>query len=220
MLLKHLPEGQSMTTVVEAPLTMVEAVAALRLPPKSDQRLQVLMDRNTDGALRTEEKEELEALVELSETIALVRAQAAPCPGPETRMRSRSETTRSVEARAEGRCEYCRMHQSLQGATFHVEHITPSSRGGPSEPANLAWCCPACNLHKSDRIEANDPTSGDRVLLFNPRRDHWPAHFRWEGYHLTGQTSVGRATVLMLDLNHPRRFLIRQAEEIFGLFPP
>jgi hypothetical protein len=65
-----------MATVVEAPLTMVEAVAALRLPPRADQRLQVLMDRNTDGALRSEEKEELEALVELSETIALVRAQA------------------------------------------------------------------------------------------------------------------------------------------------
>jgi len=65
-----------MTTVVEAPLTMVEAVAALRLPPRADQRLQVLMDRNTDGALRSEEKKELEALVELSETIALVRAQA------------------------------------------------------------------------------------------------------------------------------------------------
>ena len=65
-----------MTTVVEAPLTMVEAVAALRLPPRANHRLQVLMDRNTDGALRSEEKEELEALVELSETIALVRAQA------------------------------------------------------------------------------------------------------------------------------------------------
>lgn len=65
-----------MTTVVEAPLEMVEAVAALRFPPRADQRLQVLMDRNTEGSLRPEEKEELEALVELSETIALVRAQA------------------------------------------------------------------------------------------------------------------------------------------------
>ena len=34
------------------------------------------MDRNTEGALRSERREELEALVELSETIALVRAQA------------------------------------------------------------------------------------------------------------------------------------------------
>ena len=65
-----------MTTVVEAPLTMVEAVAALRLPPRADRRLQVLMDRNTEGALEPEEREELEALVELSETIGLVRAQA------------------------------------------------------------------------------------------------------------------------------------------------
>jgi len=34
------------------------------------------MDRNTEGALRSEEREKLEALVELSETIALVCAQA------------------------------------------------------------------------------------------------------------------------------------------------
>ena len=65
-----------MATVVEAPLRMVEAVAALRLPAKADQRLQILMDRNTEGTLGSEEKEELEALVELSQTISLVRAEA------------------------------------------------------------------------------------------------------------------------------------------------
>ena len=65
-----------MATVVEAPLNMVEAVAPLRLPPRADRRLQVLMDRNTEGALEPEEREKLEALVELSETIGLVRAQA------------------------------------------------------------------------------------------------------------------------------------------------
>ena len=65
-----------MSAVVEAPLEMVEAVAALRLPPRGDRRLQFLMDRNTNGELTSEQREELEALVELSETIALVRAQA------------------------------------------------------------------------------------------------------------------------------------------------
>ena len=55
---------------------MIEAVAALRLPPRGDRRLQALMDRNNDGALTPEQREELEALVELSETIALVRAKA------------------------------------------------------------------------------------------------------------------------------------------------
>ena len=65
-----------MTSVVQAPLEMVEAVAALRIPSRSDRRLQTLMDRNTEGTLTPEEREELETLVELSETIALVRAQA------------------------------------------------------------------------------------------------------------------------------------------------
>ncbi|MGO9917350.1 MAG: HNH endonuclease [Isosphaeraceae bacterium] len=135
-------------------------------------------------------------------------------------MISWAEMARSVEARAEGRCEYCGMHQSLQGATFHVEHIMPSSRGGASNMDNLAWCCPGCNLCKSDRIEAPDPETGGLVPLFNPRRDSWAEHFRWNGYELVGQTPASRATVLMLDLNHSRRIRIRRAEELFGLFPP
>jgi len=65
-----------MPAVVQAPLELVEAVAALRLPPRADRRLQALMDRNTNGALTPAERDDLEALVELSETIALVRAQA------------------------------------------------------------------------------------------------------------------------------------------------
>ncbi len=65
-----------MPAVVQAPLKMVEAVAALHLPPKADRQLQALMDRNTNGALSPAEREELEALVELSETIGLLRAQA------------------------------------------------------------------------------------------------------------------------------------------------
>jgi len=55
---------------------MVEAVAALRLPPRRDRRLQILMDRNTSGSLSPEQNEELEDLVELNDTIALVRAKA------------------------------------------------------------------------------------------------------------------------------------------------
>ncbi len=62
--------------VVQAPLELVEAVAALRLPPKADRRLQALMDRNTEGVLTPVEREDLEFLVELSETIGLVRARA------------------------------------------------------------------------------------------------------------------------------------------------
>jgi hypothetical protein len=133
---------------------------------------------------------------------------------------TREEIIRFVEARAGQRCEYCRMHQSLQGATFHVEHIIPGSRGGSDAPENLALACPSCNLHKSDRIEAPDPDSGATVPLFNPRTDRWSEHFCWDGYRILGLTLTGRATVVALDWNHPRRLLIRHAEELLELFPP
>jgi hypothetical protein len=65
-----------MAAVVEAPLELVESVAAMRFPAEADDRLRWLMDRNTNGELVPAEKDELEALVDLSETIALVRAKA------------------------------------------------------------------------------------------------------------------------------------------------
>jgi hypothetical protein len=65
-----------MTAVVQAPVELVEAVAGMRFPARTDLRLRSLMDRNTEGQLTAAEREELESLVELSETISLVRAQA------------------------------------------------------------------------------------------------------------------------------------------------
>jgi hypothetical protein len=55
---------------------MVEMVASFRFPPNLDRHLQSLMDRNTNGTLTPQEREEMTALVELSETMALVRSQA------------------------------------------------------------------------------------------------------------------------------------------------
>ena len=61
---------------VEAPIELVTSVADLQFPQKIDIHLQTLMDRNTEGHLSESERAELEALVELSETISLLRVQA------------------------------------------------------------------------------------------------------------------------------------------------
>lgn len=135
-------------------------------------------------------------------------------------MSARRDLELAVEQRAGGRCEYCRMHQSLQGASFHVEHATPRSKGGSDGLDNLAWACPSCNLRKSDRTAAVDPDVGITAPLFNPRRDRWDQHFTWLEYQVFGVTSIGRATVTALEFNAPRRLLIRQVELAFGLFPP
>lgn len=65
-----------MSTTIDAPLKWVETVGDLRLPPKTDERLQELMDRNNDGLLSEDDRADLESLVELSERLSLVRAEA------------------------------------------------------------------------------------------------------------------------------------------------
>jgi hypothetical protein len=66
----------TMSATIPAPAEWVETVGDLRLPVKADVRLQQLMDRNNEGKLDSSEREELEALVELSERLSLVRAEA------------------------------------------------------------------------------------------------------------------------------------------------
>ena len=67
------------------------------------------------------------------------------------------ELSRAVRTRAGARCQYCLMHESLQGVTFHIEHVIPQCRGGGSDLDNLALACPGCNLHKASRATAIDP---------------------------------------------------------------
>ncbi len=75
----------SMNAVIAAPVDWIESVGNLRLPTKADHRLQDLMDRNTEGLLGGAEREELEALVELSEQLSLVRAKALQILGKSPR---------------------------------------------------------------------------------------------------------------------------------------
>lgn len=131
-----------------------------------------------------------------------------------------AETCRQVVAHANGRCAYCRMHQSLQGATFHVEHVIPQSDGGTDNLDNLCLACPSCNLHKSNLTTALDPETGLRVPVFRPGSMRWDEHFEWAGFRIAGRTASGRATVELLELNSERRLLIREAESLFVLFPP
>ena len=65
-----------MNSTIAAPIDWIEAVGNLRFPWKADHRLQELMDRNNEGLLQESEREELEALVELSEQLSLVRGEA------------------------------------------------------------------------------------------------------------------------------------------------
>ncbi|MDZ4342267.1 MAG: HNH endonuclease signature motif containing protein [Candidatus Binatia bacterium] len=55
---------------------------------------------------------------------------------------------RLVVLRVGNRCEYCRLAQKGQEATFHVDHILPKAAGGRTTAANLALACVSCSLRK------------------------------------------------------------------------
>jgi hypothetical protein len=111
-------------------------------------------------------------------------------------------------------------HYTGQEATFHVDHVVPMVAGGQSTLENLALACVSCSLRKSDRLVWVDPRTGEEAVLFDPRRNVWRAHFRWDGVLVVGITPTGRATVMALHMNRPLVLAIREEETQRGRHPP
>lgn len=50
-----------------------------------------------------------------------------------------------------GLCWYCAADLATCGATPHLDHQIPVSRGGPDHVENLVLTCPTCNITKKDK---------------------------------------------------------------------
>jgi hypothetical protein len=109
-----------------------------------------------------------------------------------------------IAAHADHRCGYCLTSERLTGIRLTLDHIIPLSAGGLTEENNLWVACRPCNEFKGTQTHAIDPVTGQMVQLFNPRYQVWREHFEWNsnGTHISGLTSIGRATVIALQLNH------------------
>jgi len=132
------------------------------------------------------------------------------------------ELRRRVAEQARHRCGYCLASEAIVGAPMEIDHLIPQSLGGLTEEDNLWLACSLCNDHKSDRIAALDPLTGEVARLFDPRHQIWREHFAWtaEGDRVIGLTPTGRATVIALQLNRPSLFKARQAWVAVGWHPP
>jgi hypothetical protein len=99
-----------------------------------------------------------------------------------------------------------------------IDHIIAEKHRGRTVSENLAYACFSCNNHKGPNIAGLDPVTGELVALFNPRQNRWHEHFRWRGPELVGRTAIGRATIIVLEINLPDRVALRRAlmeEEVF-----
>lgn len=127
---------------------------------------------------------------------------------------------RRVRVRAAERCEYCRIAQANQEATFHVDHITPRANGGKTTFDNLALACVSCSLRKGARTSAVDPDTGETTEMFHPRLHAWNEHFAFDAScEIAGRTPIGRATVVLLRLNRPLAVAIRREEHLRDRWP-
>lgn len=115
-----------------------------------------------------------------------------------------SELSQRIRESAQNRCGYCLSPQRLVMARLEIEHIIPLMKGGTNDESNLWLACPLCNGHKSSKVEAVDPETGEPVPLFNPRTQKWAEHFNWskDGVRVMGTTAIGRATVAALCLDN------------------
>lgn len=82
------------------------------------------------------------------------------------------------------------------------------ARGGHKSRVEFFWL-----LTKASKAEAKG--------LFNPRRDNWKEHFRFNPttFEMEGLTEIGRGTVNRLQINSRMQIRARQLWIRFGIFP-
>ena len=127
---------------------------------------------------------------------------------------------RLVRERAQDRCEYCLIPESVTLAAHWIDHIVAEKHGGKTDAENLANSCTLCNQHKGSDLSSIDPETGLIVPLFNPRRDSWSEHFRLTGGRIEPATATGRVTEQLLQFNRANRIAEREQLVLVGLLRP
>ena len=125
-----------------------------------------------------------------------------------------------VFERAQGRCEYCLVHEDDRPESHQVDHVIALKHGGQTSSENLALACAICNNNKGSDLATIDQTSGELIPLFNPRKQIWRDHFGFSGARIVGVTAIGEATIRLLRVNDPDRVSLRQVLIEAGFYPP
>ena len=124
-----------------------------------------------------------------------------------------------IIARADHRCEYCRVQDYLSAFDYHFDHIIAIQHGGPDSTNNLAYCCSQCNWKKGPNISTLLKFGGDLIPLFNPRLQNWFEHFEAKQGRIFPLTLIGEATIKLLELNQPNKIEERYEMTIAGFYP-
>ena len=119
-------------------------------------------------------------------------------------------------------CAYCGKTgdgQGLDGRPWHLDHVTPLSRGGADSLANIVKCCALCNLRKADKEWMPEPgtlcgtgeTYDVHTALHSDKYVGSPKQQQYHGrnYELQAQVAElqGEITKLQRELDSTKRQL-------------
>ncbi len=102
--------------------------------------------------------------------------------------------------------------------SFHVEHVVAKQHGGTDDPDILCFACAECNWAQGPNLAGL--LDGKLYPLFNPRKQSWKRHIRWDNAILVGKTFCGKVTVQVLNINEPSRVMLRENLLFEGRLPP
>jgi hypothetical protein len=130
------------------------------------------------------------------------------------------ELRRAVYRRANHQCEYCLIDEQDTFLGCQIDHVIAEKHGGETIFENLAVACTLCNRAKGSDIATL--VDGALTRLYNPRVELWTDHFGIAKDQITilSKTSVGQATISLLEINTNDRLLERQTLNELGLYPP
>jgi hypothetical protein len=106
--------------------------------------------------------------------------------------------------------EWCRLFYRSSVIIPNMSML--SSRGSRTEMMNVAWACLHCNAHKWAYSDGEDPVSGQRVALFNPRTQRWEEDLPLSehgSFAIVESSTHGGTTVARLQMSHPNLASIR-----------
>lgn len=131
-----------------------------------------------------------------------------------------SDLRQQVYDRAQGICEYCCLPDTVTLSAHQIDHIIAEKHGGATTLDNLALSCAICNRNKGSDIASIDPSSGDIVPLYHPRKNQWSEHFECQDAKFLGKTPSGRATAKLLKMNQSERISERRILLVAGIMMP
>jgi len=130
------------------------------------------------------------------------------------------ELRRIVASRAGFLCEYCLIHEDDTFFGCEVDHVISRKHGGLTAAENLAYACLICNRRKGTDLGSILESGGPLTRFFDPRRDSWNDHFRYDGATILSLTEIGEVTARIFGFNDTERVLERATLIAVGRYPP